>query len=133
MPTRFAPPPLAPPPASSWARVRGTPAGGGEGFSERWGELRSPDLSRSHLPSGEIQESLGWMSGDRGIALGWGKQSSRNLSGLFPPSPESKCDSGGRRGRGEWIRKGGAAPPPHPSGKTLPSPWPLRAAGRGRP
>src|SRR3990170_2985940 len=50
--------------------------------------------------------------------------------GLFPPSAKSKCDSDGRCGRGEWIRKGGAAEPPHPSGEILPSPWQLRRESR---
>jgi len=89
MPTPFAPPPLTPPPASSWARVRGTPAGGGEGLSERWRERSSPHLSRSLLPSGEVQERFGCTSSERGMAPRvWGKQSSPHFSRSLLPRGE---------------------------------------------
>jgi len=111
MPTPFAPPPLTPPPASSWARVRRTSAGGGEGFSEMWGELRTPHISRSLLPSGEIQMRFGRTSGERGMALReWRERSSRHLSRFLLSSGEIQMRFGrtsGERGMAlrEWTEQ----------------------------
>ena len=111
MPTPFAPPPLTPPPASSWARVRRTSAGGGEGFSEMWGELRTPHISRSLLPSGEIQMRFGRTSGERGMALReWRERSSRHLSRFLLPSGDIQERFGwtsGERGMAlaEWTEQ----------------------------
>ena len=89
------PPPLTPPPASSWSRVRGTPAGGGEGSSERWGELRSPHLSRSLLPSAEIKKCFGWTSGNRGmVRRERGKHSFPHLSRSLRSLGESQLRFG---------------------------------------